>query len=163
MRLSHTQQPRHSSAIQIQSTRQFRSISKNVFKQIKKWMLHTLLLLHSRCDANNTNRTKVLLEYDEPTERCIYLYIIIFFFSILNTRGKKSEYILLPLVGCFAVNVNMWNREKKKIKSISHMEFMRFYVNCGTRLEYYMRSHLWHRYNNIHGLTQWNNTREGAP
>lgn len=70
-------------------------------------MLHTLLLLHSRCDANNTNRTKVLLEYDEPTERCIYLYIIIFFFSILNTRGKKSEYILLPLVGCFAVNVNM--------------------------------------------------------
>lgn len=106
---------------------------------------------------------QVLLEYGEPTERCIYLYIIIYFFSILNTRGKKSEYILLPLVGCFAVNVNMWNREKMRIKSISHMEFMRFYVNCGTRLEYYMRSHLWHRYNNIHGLTQWNNTREGAP
>lgn len=156
MRLSHTQQPRHSSAIQIQSTRQFRSISKNVFKQIKKWMLHTLLLLHSRCDANNTNRTSTV--GIRRAYREMHL-----FFSILNTREKKSEYILLPLVGCFAVNVNMWNREKKKIKSISHMEFMRFYVNCGTRLEYYMRSHLWHRYNNIHGLTQWNNTREGAP
>lgn len=27
------------------------------------------------------------------------------------------------------------------------MEFMMFYVNCGTQLEYYMHSPFWHRYN----------------
>lgn len=40
-----------------------------------------------------------------PRDAFIYILLYIFFHS--EYTGKKSEYILLPLVGCFAVNVNM--------------------------------------------------------
>lgn len=42
------------------------------------------------------------------------------------------------------------SEEEEKNNSISHMEFMIFYVNCGTRLEYYMRSHRRTQKHNTH-------------
>lgn len=126
------------------------------------------LLLHftERLYRTTEQRELGIRQLDEPTKRCIYLYIYVILFSHF-LEYKKSEYILLPLGATWICAQRMRHkaiereiqREKKQINSISHMEFMIFYVNCGTRLEYYMRF-LWHRYNLQHReCTQKNNTR----
>lgn len=73
-------------------------------------------------DATRTTPIEqVLLEYDEPTERCIYLYIIIYFFSILNTRGKK-ERIHFITVGWVLRSEREYvkQREKENKKHLTH-------------------------------------------
>lgn len=82
---------------------------------------------------------------------------LVFFFFILDKKEQTENTIYYRCwLGAYAElqceylsktkkNKNSRGNEKmeKRIKnnSISHMEFMIFYVNCGTRLEYYMRSH----------------------
>lgn len=92
---------------------------------------------------NAFTQTNIHREYDNLTSlpRDAFIYVYDFFPHLLEYKKKRTHFIT---VGCY---VNMCTEKetqkkekKKQINSISHMEFMIFYVNCGTRLEYYMRS-----------------------